>query len=194
MRSDALLYRFVLSPANYWIGFGLDIALGAVLVTYGFVSYGLEPYALVAVLAGWAVFSLTEYSIHRWGYHGPDTVLSRVHDFHHADPHAMVGVPLIYPIAIWAVLSSIAQLIAPFPLVAIFGGTILLVYEAQTFTHAIAHKWVDIRPTGLVKRLCRHHMIHHAGDGSFNYGMSTTIWDHVFRTYASRVTQKGGGQ
>jgi sterol desaturase/sphingolipid hydroxylase (fatty acid hydroxylase superfamily) len=187
MPSDTLLYRFVLSKANYWIGFGLDIALGMTLVVYGVATHGLDLSTLIAVLAGWLVFSFTEYGIHRWGYHGPDSVLSRVHVFHHTDPHAMVGVPLIYPIAIWAVLSAIAQLFAPFPLVAVFGGTILVIYEAQTFAHAISHKWVRVHPQGTVKRLCRHHMIHHAGDGSRNFGMSTTLWDHLLGTYAARV-------
>lgn len=184
---DALLYKFVLSKANYWIGFGLDIALGSALVVWGIATYGIAIQPVLAILAGWATFSFTEYGVHRWGYHGPDTVLSRVHKFHHADPHAMVGVPLFYPLMIAGILIFIAQLFAPLPLVAIFGGTIFLVYEAQTFAHAISHKWVRVQPSGLVKRLCRHHMVHHAGDGSANFGMSTTFWDRVLFTYEARV-------
>ena len=188
---DALLYRFVLSKANYWIGFGLDITLGLALVIYGIATHDGHGISIVAAgLAGWATFSFTEYGVHRWGYHGPDSVLSRVHVFHHADPHAMVGVPLFYPLMIAGILIFLAQLFAPIALVAVYGGTIFLVYEAQTLAHAISHKWVRVQTSGLVKRLCRHHMVHHAGDGNMNFGMSTTFWDRVLRTYTPRVCRR----
>ena len=188
---DALLYRFVLSKANYWIGFGLDITLGLALVLYGIATHDGHGLSIVAAgLAGWATFSFTEYGVHRWGYHGPDSVLSRVHVFHHADPHAMVGVPLFYPLMIAGILIFLAQLFAPIALVAVYGGTIFLVYEAQTLAHAISHKWVRVQTSGLVKRLCRHHMVHHAGDGNMNFGMSTTFWDRVLRTYTPRVCRR----
>jgi sterol desaturase/sphingolipid hydroxylase (fatty acid hydroxylase superfamily) len=41
----------------------------------------------------------------------------------------------------------------------------------------------------MLKRLRRHHMIHHAGDGNVNFGMSTAFWDHLFGTYATRVVR-----
>ncbi len=190
---DSLVYRLVFSKVNYWFGFGLDIALGLVLLAFGLASRGFAISTLVAAAAGWLVFTFIEYSMHRWGYHGPDSMLSYPHKFHHSDGTTMVGVPFFYPIGIAAILIGLAQLVAPLSLVAVFGGTILLVYEAQTFVHAIAHKWPGargIKPRGLIKRLCRHHAIHHAGDGTTNYGMSTTLWDRVFGTYASRVTRR----
>jgi sterol desaturase/sphingolipid hydroxylase (fatty acid hydroxylase superfamily) len=190
--SAGVLYRLVASKANYWIGFALDLVLGISLLAYGIARHPLGLAMLGAVFTGWLFFTFIEYAIHRWGYHGPDSPLSYVHRFHHSDGDVLVGAPFFYPLVIIAVVIGVAQLVIPFALVAVFAGTILVVYECQTFIHAIAHAWPGargIRAAGLLKRLRRHHMIHHAGDGNVNYGMSTALWDHIFGTYAARVVR-----
>lgn len=187
------VYRLVLSRVNYWFGFWLDIVLGVTLIAYGLASHDVDLPTLAAVLSGWLFFTFIEYAIHRWGYHGPESPLTQVHVFHHADGDVLVGAPFFYPLVIISVVIAVAQLFAPFPLVAVFAGTILIVYECQTFIHAIAHAWPGargIRARGIVKRLRRHHMIHHAGDGATNFGMSTTLWDRVFGTYAEHVVRR----
>jgi sterol desaturase/sphingolipid hydroxylase (fatty acid hydroxylase superfamily) len=187
-----LLYRLVASKANYWIGFGVDVVLGLALFAYGIARHRVGFATLAAVLAGWLFFTFIEYAIHRWGYHGAPSPLSYVHDFHHADGSTLVGAPFFYPLVIISVVIAVAQLLVPFAIVAVFAGTVLVVYECQTFIHAIAHKWPGargIRSRGTIKRLCRHHMIHHAGDGHMNFGMSTALWDHVFGTHATRVVR-----
>ena len=189
--NDGLVYRLVASKTNYWAGFFLDIALGIGLLAYG-VANRFAVATFAAILTGWLFFTFIEYAIHRWGYHGPDSPLTYVHRFHHSDGDTLVGAPFFYPLAIIAVVIGVAQVFLPFALVAVFAGTVLLVYEAQTFIHAIAHQWPGargIRATGIVKRLRRHHMIHHAGDGNVNFGMSTSLWDRIFGTYAARVVR-----
>jgi len=185
------VYRLVVSKWNYWVGFTLDIVLGLAFITYGLASHEIGLTTLVAVACGWLFFTFIEYAIHRWGYHGPESPLTHVHVFHHHDGDVVVGAPFFYPLGIIAVVIGIAQLVVPLAIVAVFAGTVLVVYEAQTFIHAIAHRWPGargIRAAGVIKQLRRHHMIHHAGDGSVNFGMSTSLWDRIFGTYATRVT------
>jgi sterol desaturase/sphingolipid hydroxylase (fatty acid hydroxylase superfamily) len=190
--SDGVLYRLVASKANYWIGFGVDVALGLGLIGYGIASHRLELATLAAVLTGWLFFTFIEYAIHRWGYHGPDSPLTYVHRFHHSDGDVLVGAPFFYPLVIISVVIALAQLLVPFAIVAVFAGTVLLVYEGQTMIHAVAHAWPGargLRAGRTLKRLRRHHMIHHAGDGNVNFGMSTALWDRLFGTYATRVVR-----
>ena len=188
-----VVYRLVASPWNYWIGFALDIVLGIALAAYGLVNHTFGPVTFGAVFAGWLFFTFIEYAIHRWGYHGPESPLTYVHVFHHRDGDVLVGAPFFYPLVIISVVIAVAQLLAPFAIVALFAGTVLIVYECQTFIHAIAHAWPGargIQVSGPLKRLRRHHMIHHAGDGHVNFGMSTALWDRIFGTYASRVSRR----
>jgi 4-hydroxysphinganine ceramide fatty acyl 2-hydroxylase len=190
--AGGVVYRLVASKWNYWIGFGLDIVLGVTMIAFGVTHHPIGLATLAAVASGWLFFTFIEYAIHRWGYHGPASPLTVVHRFHHTDGSVLVGAPFFYPLGIISVVIAAAQLLVPFAVVAVFAGTVLVVYEGQTFIHAIAHRWPGargIRSKGTVKRLCRHHMIHHAGDGNVNFGMSTAIWDHVFGTYASRVVR-----
>ena len=193
LSNGSAVYRLVASPWNYWIGFTLDVVLGVGLIAYGLASRTVGLSTLAAVFAGWLFFTFLEYGIHRWGYHGPESPLTHVHRFHHSDGSVLVGAPFFYPLAIITVVIAVAQLFVPGATVAVFAGTVLVVYEAQTFIHAIAHAWPgarSIRAIGLVKLLRRHHMIHHAGDGHVNFGMSTTLWDRLFGTYAARVVRR----
>jgi 4-hydroxysphinganine ceramide fatty acyl 2-hydroxylase len=192
LSDGSAVYRLVASAWNYWIGFALDVALGVALLSFGLANHVLGLPTVAAVAAGWMFFTFIEYGIHRWGYHGPASPLTHVHRFHHADGSTLVGAPFFYPLVIIAVVIAVAQLVVPFTIVAVFAGTVLIAYEAQTLIHAIAHAWPgarSIRASGLLKLLRRHHMIHHAGDGNVNFGMSTTFWDHLFGTYASRVVR-----
>src|SRR4030088_1703898 len=52
-----------------------------------------------SLLIGLAVWTLLEYGIHRWLYHGVDFFI-RLHDAHHKDPNAYVGAPPFIGIAL----------------------------------------------------------------------------------------------
>jgi dihydroceramide fatty acyl 2-hydroxylase len=139
-------------------------------------------------LAGIAVWTLTEYWLHRLVFHWePDNAFGRrmhfiIHGVHHDHPNdkmrlvmpPSVSIPLaaLFFLGFWALLGD-----AAFP---VFGGFILG-YLFYDYTHYYVHHFVPKTEFG--KRLREHHMRHHFQDHSYGYGVSSPIWDHVFGTY-----------
>ncbi len=179
--------RIAISRANYWIGFALDLVVSLAMIVTGVVAGGLVP-ALAAFAAGWLTFTLFEYALHRWAYHGPRSPFSRIHGLHHRDSSVLLGAPFFYSLGVTAIALALARLIIPAPLAAVFAGTMLLAYACQSVVHHLAHGWPGswrLRPEGLLGRLRRHHMIHHHSERPVNHGMSTRFWDRVFGTIAT---------
>ena len=84
-----------------------------------------------------------------------------------------VSIPLaaLFLLAFWLILGD-----AGFP---VFGGFIAgyLIYD---YTHYYVHHFVP--KTKLGKRLREAHMRHHFQDHRYGYGVSSPLWDVVFRT------------
>ena len=149
-------------------------------------SFGILALVLLT-LAGVAVWTLTEYWLHRLVFHWePDNAFGHrmhfiIHGIHHDHPNdklrlvmpPSVSIPLaaLFFGAFWLVLGD-----AAFP---VFAG-FLLGYLAYDYTHYYVHHFVP--RTKLGKRLREHHMRHHFQDHRFGYGVSSPIWDVAFRT------------
>ncbi len=139
-------------------------------------------------LAGIGIWTLTEYWLHRLVFHWePDNAFGRrmhfiIHGIHHDHPNdkmrlvmpPSVSIPLsaLFFLAFWGIFGNPAAL----PLFAgfIFG---YLVYD---YTHYYVHHFVP--KSNLGKQLREQHMRHHFQDHRFGYGVSSPIWDAVFRT------------
>jgi dihydroceramide fatty acyl 2-hydroxylase len=152
------------------------------------VDRGYSVLALVLLsLAGIGIWTLTEYWLHRLVFHWePDNAFGRrmhfiIHGIHHDHPNdkmrlvmpPSVSIPLaaLFFGAFWLILGE-----AAFP---IFGGFILG-YLAYDYTHYYVHHFVPKSTLG--KRLRQQHMRHHFQDHRFGYGVSSPLWDVVFRT------------
>lgn len=138
-------------------------------------------------LAGIAIWTLTEYWLHRLVFHWePDNAFGRrmhfiIHGIHHDHPNdkmrlvmpPSVSIPLaaLFFGAFWLIVGA-----AAFPL---FGG-FLLGYLAYDYTHYYVHHFVPKSDLG--KKLREQHMRHHFQDHRFGYGVSSPVWDVVFRT------------
>jgi dihydroceramide fatty acyl 2-hydroxylase len=149
-------------------------------------GYGLVSLALLS-LAGVGVWTLTEYWLHRLVFHWePDNAFGRrmhfiIHGIHHDHPNdklrlvmpPSVSIPLaaLFFAAFWLIFGA-----AAFPL---FGGFILG-YLAYDYTHYYVHHFVP--KSNLGKKLREQHMRHHFQDHRFGYGVSSPLWDVVFRT------------
>ena len=104
-----------------------------------------------------------------------------IHGIHHDHPNdkmrlvmpPSVSIPLaaLFFAAFWLIFGT-----AAFPLFAgfIFG---YLVYD---YTHYYVHHFVPKSDLG--KKLREQHMRHHFQDHRFGYGVSSPVWDVVFRT------------
>jgi sterol desaturase/sphingolipid hydroxylase (fatty acid hydroxylase superfamily) len=126
------------------------------------------PVSPGAVLFGGGVvaWTLAEYIVHRFVLHH---LAPREHGLHHASPDR-------------AVLTIFWQIWVGFVLVYFIAGGVfvagtLVAYAWYLFVHHCAHHGPDRVPLSLL----RHHKSHHQF-ATRNYGVSTTLWDHVFGT------------
>lgn len=150
-------------------------------------------HVLVAALAGWFVFTLFEYVLHRFAMHQrfPRTREGRlraflVHGYHHAYPRDRMRLvmPPMISVPLGALLFASYVLVLGRLGLAVFGGTVLgyVVYDE---THYLLH---HVRPrTALGRWLWRNHMLHHHTNHPSRFGVSSPIWDWVFRTAKAPV-------
>jgi sterol desaturase/sphingolipid hydroxylase (fatty acid hydroxylase superfamily) len=163
------------------------------LVGYGLFRGVTNPHTGVLggvglFLLGVLLWTLAEYLLHRFLFHtlpfGPGQERNYlVHQYHHDFPddrYRLVMVPLgSWPLAaIWATVYYFvfgAQNFWP-----IMGGT-AAGYVAYDWIHYYTH---HARPKGGIgKWLRRYHLQHHHDDDHSRYGVSSPLWDFVFRTY-----------
>jgi sterol desaturase/sphingolipid hydroxylase (fatty acid hydroxylase superfamily) len=141
-----------------------------------------------AVLAGLLLWTLVEYAIHRGFFHlKPRRRIGRalaylVHGVHHAYPSdrgrlvmpPVVSVPLavaFYGLFVGAAGEAVGQ--------ALYAG-FLAGYVAYDTLHCLLHSRPARAPW--LATLQRNHMSHHFERHDRRFGVSTTLWDHVFRT------------
>jgi sterol desaturase/sphingolipid hydroxylase (fatty acid hydroxylase superfamily) len=138
------------------------------------------------MLAGVLAWSLSEYLIHRYLFHFvPRSRLGVAlaylsHGVHHAyprDPHRLV-LPLIVSVPIGAVLFALAIWYGP-PAFALLAG-FALGYLAYDLIHYRVHAYEA--DSGVFKWLRRYHFQHHFSVPDRQFGVSTPIWDYIFRT------------
>lgn len=141
--------------------------------------------ALLAIALGVLSWSLAEYCIHRWAGHDArfrPNFFEREHTRHHARGNyfAPTWKKLASALVVLAVVSPLAAWVAG-PLLGVtyaagFAG-FYLVYEV---VHRRAHTTSGFGPYG--RWLRRHHFWHHFENPRVNHGVTSPIWDYVFRT------------
>ena len=150
-------------------------------------GYGAVQSVLLVAL-GLLIWTLTEYWLHRLVFHWePDHPLGSrlhfiIHGVHHDHPNDRLrlvmppaaSVPLA-ALFLWA-FTLIFGTPAAYP---IFAG-LIVGYLAYDYTHYHVHHHTP--KTKLGKRIREQHMRHHFQDHRYGYGVSSPLWDIVFRT------------
>lgn len=153
-----------------------------------FVYHVAVWYFFPLVALGIAVWSFTEYNMHRFAFHWmpPGKLGAQVnfllHGVHHAYPRdskRLVMVPIIsIPLAIS--FYYIFKLILGQSYVAPFFIGFVIGYLFYDMTHYALHHanfrskfWLDLK---------QHHMIHHYSDPENGFGVSSKFWDLVYQT------------
>ena len=181
-------------PALEWLTTG---HAGLVLVMYSFLSSsmfwagwheGLSAGVLaLRGLAGLAIWTLTEYVMHRYAFHFVPRSRAGVglaylsHGVHHAyprDPHRLV-MPLVVSLPFSVMLLAVGYTVAGAEIYAFLGG-FGLGYLAYDLMHYSIHKY-DAK-SGVMQWLRLYHFQHHFASPDRQYGVSSPIWDYVFRT------------
>lgn len=154
------------------------------------------PRLAVLVATGWLVWTLVEYWLHRGLFHLAPTTPARrvtafiVHRHHHVAPgdrDRLVATPLYsggLALLLLGLYSLLAGPVARWPLLA---GS-LLGYLAYELAHLRAHHGRPRTAVGRVLR--RRHLRHHFTDAGLDFGISSPLWDLVFRTYSKGPAAK----
>ncbi|MFZ5479744.1 MAG: sterol desaturase family protein [Myxococcota bacterium] len=173
-----------------WVVPIVFVPIVAGLFGYGVAGAGLGVLPSIgAFAAGLFVWTFTEYWLHRTLFHWvPATAWGPrfhflLHGVHHdwvndkyrlvMPPAASLGLGFVFFWVWYAILGP--AWVYPF-----FAGKVAG-YLAYDMTHYTVHHFkVKNR---LLVRLRAHHMNHHHNKEGRKYGVSTTLWDHVFGTY-----------
>jgi dihydroceramide fatty acyl 2-hydroxylase len=143
---------------------------------------------VLLVLAGFAIWTLAEYWLHRKFFHWePDNAIGRrmhfiIHGVHHDHPNDRMR--LVMPpgasIPLAALFFGLFWLLFGLPTAYPLFAGFLVGYLAYDYTHYWLHHFVPKSTLG--KRLREQHMRHHFQDHRFGYGVSSPLWDAVFGT------------
>lgn len=163
------VYLTVFSAGNHWTD-GINLVL--------------------TFISGLCAWSLVEYLLHRFVLHGLQP-FKRWHFEHHIRPTALIGAPtvlssgLIFTLVFLPAWASMGLQGA-----AALTLGVLVGYLAYATVHHGVHHW-RAKSAWLIKRK-RWHALHHHADTAHapgRYGVSTSLWDHVFATLPSRLVQ-----
>lgn len=158
------------------------------------VSGGTFPiYIPAGVVFGMFLWTFIEYTLHRFVFHFPargktqERIIFLFHGIHHAQPQCktrlvmppVVSIPLAFIFyglftLILSVLLHASWWISP-----LFAG-ILFGYLIYDMTHYATHHLPMYN--GYAKFLKRYHMLHHYKTPNQRFGVSSPIWDLVFKT------------
>ncbi len=144
---------------------------------------------VVAALVGFFFWTFAEYALHAWGGHKPKgrTEGSREHLRHHSKPDYFTPWTKKLLLAV-PVLSALFLITAP-----LFGmgaaGCFVAGFAAGWRTYEFVHRDLHVHaPRTFYGRWARRHHFHHHFTRPFmNHGVTSPIWDFVFRTYERPV-------
>ncbi|KAM5587377.1 dihydroceramide fatty acyl 2-hydroxylase FAH2-like [Rosa sericea] len=149
------------------------------------------PEIVMMVLFGILVWTLFEYTVHRFLFHietksyWGNTIHYLLHGCHHK--HPMDGLRLVFPPIGTAIICfpfwyMFRLLSPPSVALALFGGT-LLGYVAYDVTHYYLHHGKPSK--SLTQDLKKYHLNHHFRIQSKGFGITSSLWDSVFGTVPS---------
>jgi sterol desaturase/sphingolipid hydroxylase (fatty acid hydroxylase superfamily) len=179
--------RMLTTRWNYWLGMVCDQLVAAFFVAAFVWAHGWRTETLGSGIAlaalGLLAGSLTEYASHRWCFHNPRFPCYRAHMQHHQDPERLISLPFFSSALVALPLWILLRLFASAPSAAVFLGVFTLNYGLYGVWHHVSHhSRMGSSSLRFAQRLRAHHRIHHHMPGT-NYGVTTSLWDHLFRTH-----------
>ena len=146
----------------------------------------------VIFIAGMLFWSLFEYTVHRFVFHffaesdRAKKIVYVIHGNHHEYPRDkerlfMPAVPsLLLAIIVFSIQYLAAGLFGVSVYVFAFFPGFLMGYLIYGSMHYAIHAWNP--PFKWMKSLWRNHHLHHYKNEHMGFGVSSTLWDHVFGT------------
>ncbi len=189
-KNQYLEYLTKTHPLVIW---GLYVPIIGLMLWYSYSYVNLQiTQVIITFLSGMFFWSLFEYSIHRFAFHfvaeskRAVKIVYIIHGNHHEYPRDkerlfMPPVPsLILASAIFSLMYFIWSLFTPTGYVFAFFPGFMLGYLMYGTMHYAIHAWNP--PFKWMKPLWRNHHLHHYKNDHLGFGVSSTLWDHVFGT------------
>ncbi len=165
------------------------LTFAALAILYWGLSHNLISIvsAIYIFVIGLLAFTLVEYLVHRYIFHmvtdtkRKEKFVYAAHGVHHEYPKDKdrLAMPPPISVAISTVLFFLLKFIMGNIVYAFLPG-FLIGYCAYLGVHYIVHAFQP--PKNFFKVLWIHHGIHHYKDHERAFGVSSPLWDYIFRT------------
>jgi len=184
-RNGYLEYLTKTHPLVIW---GMYLPVLLFFPYYSVVEAGMPVITVLLAFAGGTFFwTFTEYILHRFAFHHhPSTERGKrinyvMHGNHHEYPRdrERLFMPAAPSLIIASMFFFIFYLLMGKYVFPFFPGFMLgyLIYGTM---HYAIHAWNP--PFKWMKALWRNHHLHHYKHSDMGFGVSSTLWDHVFGT------------
>ena len=191
-KSDFLEFFTHISPVTIivlWLPIAVYLAVRPVMTS----TAGFPAFVPEGVLLGLFLWTLAEYTLHRFLFHHKPTsprqerIFFLFHGIHHAQPQVKTRLVMPLPVSVpaalifWGLFNLVAGTVlkAPQWIGPLMSG-FLLGYLAYDLMHYATHHFA--MRGGYWKYIKRYHMQHHYKDPNTRFGVSSPVWDWVFRT------------
>lgn len=181
-------YVEMLTKTHPLVIWGMYLPLSAWMLYYSSVVLGFSISSIILIFFSGALFwTFFEYLMHRYVFHfvsenpAARKFIYVLHGNHHEYPRdkERLFMPPVPSLIIASVLFSIMYLLLHQHAFNFFPGFITgyLMYGTM---HFAIHAWNP--PYKWLKPLWRNHHLHHYKNDHRGFGVSTTLWDHIFGT------------
>ena len=165
------------SPVSIYFGFN------------GFQSNNLTYSAFILwFFIGLVVWTLTEYVLHRYMFHFPakgkwgKKFVFLFHGLHHDDPDdpTRLVMPPVPAVIMMGILYAGFGLVVPTKFLEVFMSAFIVGYLCYDYIHYATHHFP--MKGGVARYLKKFHLQHHFRHERAKYGVSSPLWDIIFRT------------
>jgi sterol desaturase/sphingolipid hydroxylase (fatty acid hydroxylase superfamily) len=182
-------YLEIFSKVHYSVP--LFIFIPAILY-FGWIGMTVEGITasgiLLSVLIGFLIWTLTEYVLHRFVFHFvPDSGWGKrlhfiFHGVHHDYPNDAMRLvmPPSMSIPLATLFYFLFKALVPALYLHSFFAAFLTGYLCYDMFHYAFHH--GNFNNAILKKLKQHHMLHHYTDSDHGYGVTSVLWDIIFRS------------
>lgn len=171
-----------------WVAYVVFIPVFAAQIAIWIERNGWGIGLAFGILAGIALWTLDEYLMHRYAFHGrsahaaAQVFNSTLHMLHHQKPSdmAFVAAPMVLCIPSYALIFGALWAVAGLDLALTAGGGLILGFLYYEWVHFATHHVAARTPW--MRALKKHHMSHHFVDQDQFFGVTSPLWDHAFGT------------
>ncbi len=165
------------------------LVYAAVLLVYTKMTTLLSNLQVVSLFfAGLLLFTFVEYVIHRWMYHPPEEASESrqkfcytIHGIHHDYPKdkQRLAMPPLLTIAVGTILLLLFRFVLDQYSFSVLAG-FMTGYALYLIVHYTIHMYK--MPKNFMRALWVNHAIHHYSKDEVLFGVSTPLWDYIFRS------------